>query len=162
MPIFYLTLLFLLTSAFSIAQSNHLTTAIILENHTAADFKSVVGELSNAQGIEILRKHNPVIHFQYQTENNRRTAMEMLQNRDFNITTKTGLPIDFPLAVNDEETTDEYHQQKSEWIAAHPERYAALNQPTGITTIPQEEFDQMSPEKQEHILEHPELYLIEQ
>lgn len=162
MPIFYLTLLFLLTSAFSIAQSNHLTTAIILENHSATDFKSVVGDLANSTGIEILRKHNPVIHFQYQTENNRRTAMEMLQNRDFNITTKTGLPIDFPLAVNDEETTDEYHQQKSEWIAANPERYAAINQPTGITTIPQEEFDQMSPEKQEHILEHPELYLIEQ
>lgn len=162
MPKFYLPLLFLMISAFSLAQSNSFTTAIILENHSSADFKSVVGELANAPGIEVLRKHDPVIHFQYQSESNRRTAMEMLQNRDFNITTKTGLPVDFPLAVNDEQSINEYHQQKSEWIAANPERYAAINQPTGITTIPQEEFDQMSPEKQEHILEHPELYLIEQ
>lgn len=138
-------------------------TAVILSNHSPIDFKQAVGDLSEAQGIEVIRHKDPVIHFRYASETYRINAVEMLYNRGYDLSMKNGFPIDFPLPPSrpDQEQLAAYQQQKEEWITAHPERYQEMLQSSGITVIPQEEFDLMPPGKQQNILDHPELYSIE-
>lgn len=162
-----LTSILSLAVSISFAQDPLPRASIILNGHTPAEFKEAVGALNSEAGIEVLRHQNPVIRFQYASEETRINAMQLLYSRDYNITTKSGLPVDFPMlapnATEDEQAA--FEQQKADWIENNPERYEEMlenmQQNNGITVISQEEFDQMPEDKKQHILTHPELYSVE-
>lgn len=157
------TCLLLLTVFWVSAQEPLPQANIILSEHTSTHFKQTVFDLNEAPGIEVIYRHDPVIRFTYASEEDRVAAMLDLYNRSFNVSTKSGVPIDFPMmpANPSQEDIDAFEQQKADWVEANPQRYEEMQQPNGIIVISQEEFDQMSDEKQQHILDHPELYTIE-
>lgn len=135
---------------------------IIFYNHTAAEYKEATRYLNEAPGIKVLNHDFPVVDFQYQTETFRQNAMAALMESGFEMTTRSGLPVDFPILPPRAapEQILVYQQQKKNWIANNPKRYELLQTPTH-QQIPRDEFEQMSPEKQQHLLEHPHLYSIE-
>ena len=162
-----LFLTFSFTAVVLFAQGPLPKAAIVLNGHTPVEYKEAVGTLHNADGVEVVRHQDPVIAFEYTSEETRIAAMQLLYTRDFSITTKSGAPVDFPLLAPyaTPEQEEAYDQQKSEWIENNPDRYEemreTMQQNQGVTVIPQEEFDEMPEEKQQHILDHPDLFTVE-
>lgn len=158
-----ITLILLLLTSTVGAQDPLPRTTIVLSSHSPADFKQTVLELSEAPGIDVIYRQDPVIRFTYASEEDRVAAMLELYNRSFNVSTKSGTPIDYPLlpANPTQEERDDFEQQKADWIEANPQRYEEMQHPNEITVIPQEEFDLMPADKQQYILDHPEQYNIE-
>lgn len=156
-------LVIILLSSSVVAQDPLPQTSIVLSMHTSTNFKQTVFDLNEAPGIDVIYRHDPVIRFTYASEEDRVAAMLDLYSRSFNVSTKSGVPIDYPLlpANPSQEDIDAFEQQKTDWIEANPQRYEEIQQPEGIIVISQEEFDQMPLEKQQYILDHPELYIIE-
>lgn len=157
------TLIFLLMAGTLLAQNPLPRMSIVLNSHTPTDFKQTVYDLNEAEGIKVIYRQDPVIRFTYESENDRVAAMQELYNRSFHVSTKSGVPIDYPMLQTNptQDDIDAFEQQKAEWIEANPQRYEEMQQSDGIIVISQEEFDQMSPEKQQNILDNPELYTIE-
>jgi hypothetical protein len=129
---------------------------IVLSGHNETDFKNVVAWLYESDGISQIQHRDPVIRFRYDTEENRLAAMEKLLHRSFSVSSKNGIPPDFPANPDH----PDYDAQKSLWIENNAQRYDELNQQTSVITISQQEFDLLTPQKQQFILDRPDQYQI--
>jgi hypothetical protein len=132
------------------------STAIVLSGHTQTDFKYAVAWLAESEGISDVQHNDPVIRFRYDEEANRLAAVEKLMHRSFTVSTKSGIPPDFPANPDH----PDYEALKISWISDNSARYSELNQQTAVISISQDEFDLLTPEKQQFILERPEQYQI--
>lgn len=132
------------------------STAIVLSDHTQTDFKYAVAWLSESAGISDIQHNDPVIRFRYDDEASRLAAVEKLMHRSFTVSTKSGIPPDFPANPNH----PDYEALKTNWISNNSTRYDELNQQTAVIFISQDEFDSLTPVKQQFILERPEQYQI--
>lgn len=152
-----------LTSLSVLAQAPANRMTVSLNGHTPAQFKLAVRDLREAEGVNVLYNHDPVIRFAYASEDKRVAAMQLLYSRTYSVTTKDGMPADYPIlpSTASAEEISAYNDQKLEWMENHPEWYESMQQSGEITVIPQEEFDQMPPQKQQVILDNPDLYSVE-
>ncbi|TVR40062.1 MAG: hypothetical protein EA392_04510 [Cryomorphaceae bacterium] len=138
-------------------ESNQTAVEVISSNRD--DVKKVIIVLEEAEGITvtgIVSKN--WIHFTYETEAQRKEAMNQLLLRGVTVNQKGGMPLGYPLPVSNE---DQYSQQKSEWIEENQELYQQMQQPGEPNSITQDEFDTLPEEKQQWILEHPDHIVIE-